>query len=521
MKKALWIALLLTVIYVLAFSSCDRGDASYKVEYYLQDANKAEYDVIASEEEHLTGAVGSTVYAEQKTFEHFTLNSDMSDSRGRVRSDGSLVLKLYYDRNEYRLSAENEGYGSITNEGSYPYGSSAPFKTCATPNLGYNFLGWYSEETLLSTEPEYTFNIDKNVVAKFAVTEEMKDFFFSSTETECTVSGLKNKSAAAVVIPDYVTVIRDWAFYRCKGLTDVTIGNGVISIGDLAFYECSSLTELTVGNDVISIGAEAFSECSRLTSITIPNSVTSIGNLAFYGCKGLTDVTLGNGVISIGEAAFSKCSSLTSITIPNSVISIGDAAFNECSSLTELTVGKGVKDAGLYMFCDCTALEEIYFNATEMNDLCDCNCAFTNAGKDKSGIKVVIGSSVTRIPSFLFSPNASYSAAPKITSIEFEDNSVCEVIGIEAFKNCGSLKEIIFPDSVTSVGDGAFYDCLHLEEVTIGSRVTSIGQFAFYGCPRLEHINYRGTEEQWESISKDSNWISYPYTITYNYQFEE
>ena len=59
----------------------------------------------------------------------------------------------------------------------------------------------------------------------------------------------------------------------------------VTSIGKWAFYRCSGLTSVTIPNSVTSIGDEAFSDCSYLTSITIPNSVTSIGNGAFYECS--------------------------------------------------------------------------------------------------------------------------------------------------------------------------------------------------------------------------------------------
>ncbi|MDO4995036.1 MAG: leucine-rich repeat domain-containing protein, partial [Bacteroidales bacterium] len=66
----------------------------------------------------------------------------------------------------------------------------------------------------------------------------------------------------------------------------------VTSIGEVAFYKCSGLTSVTIPNSVTSIGTVAFSGCSGLTSVTIPESVTSIESDAFYGCSGLTSVNI-------------------------------------------------------------------------------------------------------------------------------------------------------------------------------------------------------------------------------------
>lgn len=140
----------------------------------------------------------------------------------------------------------------------------------------------------------------------------------------------------SVTIPNSVTSIGISAFYYCSSLTSITIPNGVTSIGDYTFCGCSSLPSLTIPNGVTSIGKLAFLECSGLSSITIPNSVTSIGGRAFENCSGLTSVTLSNSLTSIEYNAFYGCSGLTSITIPNSVTSIGGWAFSKCSGLTEV-----------------------------------------------------------------------------------------------------------------------------------------------------------------------------------------
>ena len=68
-------------------------------------------------------------------------------------------------------------------------------------------------------------------------------------------------------------------------------------------------------------------------------------------------------------------------------------------------------------------------------------------------------------------------------------------IGKMAFYKCSSLTSIIIPDSVTSIGDYAFAECSSLTSLTIGTGVTdvtSIGEGAFEGCNRLTEISRWG-----------------------------
>ena len=94
-----------------------------------------------------------------------------------------------------------------------------------------------------------------------------------------------------------------------------------------------------------------------------------------------------------------------------------------------------------------------------------------------------------------------------------------ESIGERAFSGCTSLTSVVIGDSVTSIGHWAFYNCTSLTSVVIGDSVTSIGRSAFCGCSSLTSIKYRGTQSQWNAISKGSYWIynAGNYTITYNY----
>ena len=196
------------------------------------------------------------------------------------------------------------------------------------------------------------------------------------------------------------------------------------------------------------------------------------------------------------------------------------------STLTSITIPETIKTIGDYAFYNCTYLTEINYNAIEANDLSDFNHVFSYAGQDGEGITVNIGENVTKIPNYNFCSGLymSSSVMPKITTVNFAENSVCTSIGTYAFYRCSSLTSIAIPASVTSIGDRAFRDCSGLTLIdvdqanenyssedgvlfnedktiliqypigntrisyTIAEGVTSIGTYAFYRCSSLTSI---------------------------------
>ena len=79
-------------------------------------------------------------------------------------------------------------------------------------------------------------------------------------------------------------------------------------------------------------------------------------------------------------------------------------------------------------------------------------------------------------------------------------------IDSSAFSGCSNLTSITIPNSVTSIGEYVFHNCTNLTSVTIPDGVTSIGRYAFRDCSSLTSINYTGTEDQWNAITKGSDW---------------
>ena len=132
----------------------------YKVEYYLQNIDDDNYTL--EDTENLTGTTDTIANAEIKTLPHFT--AAQKSVSGRIYSDGSTVLKVYYTRNYYQVTVqkENDNGGTVTGGGSYANAQSITVKAIVNP--GYTFNGWYDGNNKVSDSLEFTFNPFNDVV---------------------------------------------------------------------------------------------------------------------------------------------------------------------------------------------------------------------------------------------------------------------------------------------------------------------------------------------------------------------
>lgn len=69
-----------------------------------------------------------------------------------------------------------------------------------------------------------------------------------------------------------------------------------------------------------------------------------------------------------------------------------------------------------------------------------------------------------------------------------------------------NITSVKVPEGYTDIGMGAFAFFSNLTNIKLPESLTEIGNSAFNGCTSLKTINFKGTEAQWNAITKGSNW---------------
>jgi uncharacterized repeat protein (TIGR02543 family) len=359
---------------------------------------------------------------------------------------------------------------SVTQIGSYAFQGNSNLASITIPSnvtsIGPNafanstslatvtFSGDYSSLTSLESSVfEYATSLTSIVIPSSVVTIGTNAFAYATSLASVTFAG----GCPAL------TSIGEGAFYGAASLTSIEIPCSVENIGDSAFFGNLALTSVTfAGESLIMIGNYSFQEATSLSTITIPSSVISIGNGAFKGTNLLASVIFSGGcpaLTSIGAEAFSGASSLTSIAFPCAVSTIGDFAFLNATSLNSVT-----------------------FSGNSLTIIGD--SVFRGAVRLAS---IIIPSSIATIGSNAF------NSATDLTTVTFAgETPSLTSIGTGAFIHT-SLKEIVIPDSVSSISAAAFYGIPTLESVILGNGVSFIGSSAFESCGSLSSVTFRGT----------------------------
>ncbi len=207
-----------------------------------------------------------------------------------------------------------------------------------------------------------------------------------------------------VSLPASLKTVGNNAFYKCYKIAKVEIAsvasfaqaNYVSPQSNPAYYAKSlsqngeKITALEIPNGVSSVGQYAFYRNEVLTSVDFPATLKTIGYAAFADCTNLTDPEFPNAMETLEGSAFSGCTALRQLEIPASVESIEAFAFSGCSGLGEVKI-YGSPVIATHAFADQRIVFYGYADST-VKDYADslANYEFTELGATEKP-EVVIG----------------------------------------------------------------------------------------------------------------------------------
>lgn len=402
------------------------------------------------------------------------------------------------------------------------------------------------------------------------------------------------------VLPASVAAIADGAFFRCQGLTNITIQSkrdGTCpELGIKMFEQCSSLAEATVPEKITEIPRHFFYN-APISEFNVGNNqkigITEIGTLAFFGNAFTTmDLTKWTELLEIGGGAFANVDTLkeseennknttiyathapclTTVILPNTMKQ--NLLINSCfvygqQFFTTMKTASHAVDGEVYipdyvyendqqgMFggtgltkvvwqADTTgknvwesipvAQYELCNNIKDAKDVLPTGSYVTDIGQGvfcESGIQSADLSAYKNLKelgsgTLSGGPVGVFMQCPNLTSVKlpqtntgvslilknktfFKSESLAQVdlgstteIQQEAFSGCTALGFIVFPNTLTKLGQKAFNQCTSLETVDFG-KLKEIGNNGFAECISLNLTN-SGLPDTLETIGTYAFW---------------
>ncbi len=185
---------------VTLYAAWDSADnINYTVRHYFQNASRTGYVMDNDAAQILTGKVETEVTATPGTFYGFVENTEHENrvATGEIAPDGSLVLKLYYDRVEFTVAFESNGGSSVDSATAF-YGNSIT-EPDAPEKIGYDFEGWFTDSVFAN---EFDFNSEINeditLYAKWAPSDGVT---YTVEFYQQMVDGLDYEKVSEVMMP--------------------------------------------------------------------------------------------------------------------------------------------------------------------------------------------------------------------------------------------------------------------------------------------------------------------------------
>lgn len=422
-----------------------------------------------------------------------------------------------------------------------------------------------------NTIPEYAFYSSSRNSSSYKLTK----IIFPETVTAIGNFAFRSCiSVNNINLPAKLTTIGSSSFQSCNHLVRITLGDSLRSIGSYAFQYCIALEKIALPEKLGSIGINCFEGCTGLKSIfannPLPITITyyvfsnvdkqrcilnvAYGKKSLYAAKeywsdfqniddthGLTlseniiGLTSNDGTADISvtsndpwqvksqdswlKTSISECSgsgifsiaaddNLTNYSrvgklivsssfegIPDKTITITQegapksiqlTAGNLINSLTpeELKTLKGLAISGTIDARDFKTMRNLMPQLTYIDIENSTILQYTGTEGTEDITSVTYPANT--IPQFAFWVNNTEVRNYSLKKIIFPSNLVS--VGMRSFIYCAALDNLILPNTVTSVERSAFFFCSALKKLTLSNSLKNIGRTAFYYCDKLTNF---------------------------------
>jgi len=328
-----------------------------------------------------------------------------------------------------------------------------------------------------------------------------------------------------IVLPETLSEMKNSAFKNCQGITSVTLSNtlkripnecfsycniteinipdAVETIDNYAFFSCRNLKKVNLGESsaLTRVNYQAFYNCSALESFACPKNMERLDSDVFYNCRSLSSITFNDTLKQIGYHTFQNCVSLTSVTFPENLEYIDNDCFRGCTALKTVNTN-GLKRICSRAFMDCTSLESVSF--TESLERVD-NDAFYNTPS------LVTFKNIPQKRTYL--EDHAFDASGWM---DLQPDGVV-YFGGTSYATKGAVSDVVIKDGTKWIDNRTFKNSSGLKSVTVPASVTDKIDFRdiFNACGNtLEAINIDENHEKYKSVdgvvySKDGKNLIY------------
>lgn len=274
-------------------------------------------------------------------------------------------------------------------------------------------------------------------------------------------------------------------------------------------------------------GKNTYYSESVTVEVKDPYITTGSSLTHYYGNGGIVEIPKRLSLKEIGTFAFSNfeyvMKTAEELLIDDRETS--KAWFIGDDTITKVIIPEGVEKICAYAFANLTALEEVVFPSTleaiDYGAFYGCTSLTKITFKGENNLKIINQSAfescnlkgTLELPSACVISDYAFAGNTALSEIVFTDTlqsigryafagckSVTEVTvtapkvkyGAYVFTGCESLKSFTVNSSV--IPEGMFYECESLEKVTVGKDVNDIGEFAFKSTSISEYVVESGNK---------------------------